>query len=81
MFELGAASEKEHQNIVDLCDTLNLNRCIFVGKHYSKTSAVEKYLTVASLKESITTTPLEKSYILIKGSRGMSLEQLLECIN
>ena len=81
MFELGAASEKEHQNIVDLCDTLNLNRCVFVGKHYSKTSAVEKYLTVASLKESITTTPLEKSYILIKGSRGMSLEQLLECIN
>ena len=81
MFELGAASEKEHQNIVDLCDTLNLNRCIFVGKHYSETSAGEKYLTVASLKESITTTPLEKSYILIKGSRGMSLEQLLECIN
>ena len=81
MFELGDASEKEHQNIVDLCDTLNLNRSIFVGKHYSKTSAVEKYLTVASLKESITTTPLEKSYILIKGSRGMSLEQLLECIN
>ena len=81
MFELGGASEKEHQNIVELCDTLNLNRCIFVGKHYSKTSAVEKYLTVASLKESIITTPLEKSYILIKGSRGMSIEQLLECIN
>ena len=81
MFELGAVSEKEHQNIVELCDTLNLNRCIFVGKHYSKTSAEEKYLTVASLKECITTTPLEKSYILIKGSRGMSLEQLLECIN
>ena len=81
MFELGEDTEHEHQNIVNLCDTLNLNRCIFVGKHYSKTSAVEKYLTVASLKESITTTPLEKGYILIKGSRGMSLEQLLECIN
>jgi UDP-N-acetylmuramyl pentapeptide synthase len=33
------------------------------------------------LKECITTTPLEKSYILIKGSRGMFLEQLLEYIN
>ena len=81
MFELGEDAEHEHQNIVNLCDTLNLNRCIFVGKHYGKTSAEEKYLTVTSLKECITTTPLEKGYILIKGSRGMSLEQLLECIN
>ena len=81
MFELGEDTEHEHQNIVNLCDTLNLNRCIFVGKHYGKTSAVEKYVTVDSLKKFITTNPLEKGYILIKGSRGMSLEQLLECIN
>jgi len=81
MFELGEDTEHEHQNIVNLCDTLGFNRCVFVGKHYSKTSAVERYLTVASLKECITTTPLEKSYILIKGSRGMFLEQLLEYIN
>jgi len=81
MFELGEDTEHEHQNIVNLCDTLNLNRCIFVGKHYGKTSAEEKYVTVEYLKECITTTPLEKGYILIKGSRGMSLEQLLECIN
>ena len=81
MFELGEDTEHEHQNIVNLCDTLNLNRCIFVGKHYGKTSAEEKYVTVDSLKKFITTTPLEKGYILIKGSRGMSLEQLLECIN
>ena len=81
MFELGTASEKEHQNIVDFCDTLSLNRCVFVGEHYSKTSASEKYLTVKSFIKNITDTPLEKSYILIKGSRGMCLEQLLECIN
>ena len=81
MFELGEDTEHEHQNIVNLCDILGFNRCVFVGKHYSKTSAVERYLTVASLKECITTTPLEKSYILIKGSRGMFLEQLLEYIN
>ena len=81
MFELGTASKKEHQNIVDFCDTLSLNRCVFVGEHYSKTSASEKYLTVKSFIKNITDTPLEKSYILIKGSRGMCLEQLLECIN
>jgi UDP-N-acetylmuramoyl-tripeptide--D-alanyl-D-alanine ligase len=81
MFELGEDTEHEHQNIVNLCNRLGFNRCVFVGEHYSKTSAVEKYLTVASLKEAMTATPLEKSYILIKGSRGMFLEQLLEYIN
>ena len=81
MFELGEDTEHEHQNIVNLCDTLGFNRCVFVGKHYSKTSAVEKHLTLESLIKSITDTPLEKSYILIKGSRGMFLEQLLEYIN
>ena len=81
MFELGTASEKEHQGIVDLCETLSINRCVFIGKHYSKTSAAEKYLTVESFKENMNITPLEKSYILIKGSRGMLLEQLLEDIN
>ena len=81
MFELGEDTEHEHQNIVNLCNRLGFNRCVFVGEHYSKTSAVEKYLTVASLKEDMTATPLEKSYILIKGSRGMFLEQLLEYIN
>ena len=81
MFELGTVSEKEHQDIVDFCDTLSLNRCIFIGKHYSKTSAAEKYLTVESFKENMNITPLEKSYTLIKGSRGMLLEQLLEDIN
>ena len=81
MFELGTVSEKEHQDIVDFCDTLSLNRCVFIGKHYSKTSAAEKYLTVESFKENMNITPLENSYILIKGSRGMLLEQLLEEIN
>ena len=81
MFELGTVSEKEHQAIVDLCDTLSINRCVFIGKHYSKTSATEKYLTVESFKENMNITPLEKSYTLIKGSRGMLLEQLLEDIN
>ena len=81
MFELGDYSTKEHQNIVDYCNTLHLDMCIFVGKAYSKTSAIEKYENFESLKEKIKQTPFKNCYILIKGSRGMSLERLSEVIN
>ncbi len=81
MFELGDYSTKEHQNIVDYCNTLHLDRCIFVGEAYSKTSASEKYENFESLKTQIKQSPFKNCYILIKGSRGMSLERLLEVID
>ena len=81
MFELGDYSTKEHQNIVDYSNTLHLDRCIFVGEAYSKTSASEKYENFESLKNQIKQSPFKNCYILIKGSRGMSLERLLEVID
>ncbi|MDB4252504.1 UDP-N-acetylmuramoyl-tripeptide--D-alanyl-D-alanine ligase [Flavobacteriaceae bacterium] len=81
MFELGDYSTKEHQNIVDYCNTLHIDRCIFVGEAYSKTSASEKYENFESLKNQIKQSPFKNCYILIKGSRGMSLERLLEVID
>ena len=81
MFELGDYSTKEHQNIVDYCNTLHLDRCIFVGEAYGKTSASEKYENFESLKNQIKQSPFKNCYILIKGSRGMSLERLLEVID
>ena len=81
MFELGDYSTKEHQNIVDYCNTLHLDRCIFVGEAYGKTSASEKYKNFESLKDKIKQSPFKNCYILIKGSRGMSLERLLEVID
>jgi UDP-N-acetylmuramoyl-tripeptide--D-alanyl-D-alanine ligase len=81
MFELGDYSTKEHQNIVDYCNTLHLDRCIFVGEAYSKTSASEKYENFESLKNQIKQSPFKNCYILIKGSRGMSLERLSEVID
>ena len=81
MFELGDYSTKEHQNIVDYCNTLHLDRCIFVGEAYGKTSASEKYENFESLKNQIKQSPFKNCYILIKGSRGMSLERLSEVID
>jgi UDP-N-acetylmuramoyl-tripeptide--D-alanyl-D-alanine ligase len=81
MFELGNYASSEHENIVTYCKTLDIHRCIFVGEEFCKTNALEKYENFEKLKTEITKSPLKNSCILIKGSRGMSLERLLEIIN
>lgn len=81
MFELGGASEKEHENMVRFCKTLALHRCIFVGENYLKTSAKEKYIDLASLTKELVSQPIQNSYILIKGSRGMTLERIVNLIH
>ena len=81
MFELGEYAFSEHENIVTYCKTLDIHRCIFVGEEFHKTNASEKYEDFEKLKTEITKSPLKNSYVLIKGSRGMSLERLLEIIN
>ncbi|MDC0636555.1 UDP-N-acetylmuramoyl-tripeptide--D-alanyl-D-alanine ligase, partial [Flavobacteriaceae bacterium] len=78
MFELGEYAFSEHENIVTYCKTLDIHRCIFVGEEFHKTNASEKYEDFEKLKTEITKSPLKNSYVLIKGSRGMSLERLLE---
>tara|TARA_B100000795_G_C22777192_1_gene430575 strand:- start:632 stop:1885 length:1254 start_codon:yes stop_codon:yes gene_type:complete len=81
MFELGKGSLEEHQIIVDYCQQLDIDRCVFVGENYCRTTAIEKYLNYESLKDEIKSSPFKNSFILIKGSRGMSLERLLDIIN
>ena len=81
MFELGEAAKMEHQSIVDLTNALNFNRCIFVGEHYDATDAHETYRLFSDLKSQLNQTPIQDAFILIKGSRGMALERLLEVID
>lgn len=81
MFELGNESDSEHQNIIDLAQKLNL-KTFFIGKHFFKNKN-EKSLffeSYESLSEYITTNPIVEKTILIKGSRGMALEKILNHI-
>ena len=80
MFELGDTSVKEHQHIVDFCETLELHRLIFVGKYYSQTSAKESYVDLTSLSKELSSHPLKNCFVLIKGSRGMALEKVVPLI-
>ena len=80
MFELGDTSVKEHQHIVDFCETLELHRLIFVGKYYTQTSAKESYVDLTSLSKELGSHPLKNCFVLIKGSRGMALEKVVPLI-
>lgn len=81
MFELGDVALEEHQAIVDLANSLAIDRVIVVGSHYFETSASEKYETFDDLKVQIQANRIQDSFVFIKGSRGMALERLLKIID
>lgn len=82
MFELGNTSSEEHQNIVKYLETIPLKHIFLVGKNFFKTQSqienLQKYEDFSELQKSLESENLHHSYILIKGSRGMALEQVLE---
>lgn len=84
MFELGNSAESEHQFITDFLTKHNFARVYLVGDNFSKTKTsvpyITKHKTFEELKEALQKKPLPKSSILIKGSRGMALERVLNLL-
>jgi UDP-N-acetylmuramoyl-tripeptide--D-alanyl-D-alanine ligase len=82
MFELGAYAEAEHKNIIQLCQDLKLENVMLVGSEFKKynTSTYTCFETTQEAKDSLTKSPLQESFVIIKGSRGMKLETLLEVL-
>ena len=82
MFELGEDSLIEHQAIVHLSDSLGFKNQFFVGENFHQTKTKKKqFKTFEELEDFIKNNPLENQSILIKGSRGMCLERILESIS
>ena len=80
MLELGEESTTEHQKIVDLATELDFGQTILVGDEFSKIKIPQNILhfpDVAALKTWFYERRFSGIYCLIKGSRGIRLEQLL----
>jgi len=79
MFELGPTAEQEHQALVEYIDGLGFDQVMLVGENFFGTrTASKKFRTFDDLKEHLSLYPLTKGSLLIKGSRGMALERVLE---
>jgi len=78
MLELGEQSGTEHQSIVDLLESYNLNNVFLVGDLFSATkNNFTCFISVDDLIEFIKNQDIKNNYILIKGSRGIKLEKVI----
>ncbi len=80
MLELGEESIKEHENILKLTKELNIN-VITVGPIFESINKDPfKFLNTSMAQEYFKTNPINENLILLKGSRGIGLERLEECL-
>lgn len=74
MLELGEESDLEHKKIIDYCEANNID-FITVGPIFQKLKTEGAYQTVMELSSEL--AKINASVILLKGSRGIELEQLI----
>jgi UDP-N-acetylmuramoyl-tripeptide--D-alanyl-D-alanine ligase len=82
MFELGPDSEAEHRTLGHLLQQLPIETIVLVGAHMQHAQH-ERFLHFTTKPEAadwLRVNPLRNRQLLIKGSRGMGLETLLELV-
>lgn len=82
MFELGKTASSEHQYIADLANELDLEEVFLIGENFYNTkTSFKKFKDYDAIATYLSKKkPAINSNILIKGSRGMALERLLELL-
>ena len=82
MFELGEETNIEHQKIIDQCLKSGVSNVFFVGKIFNAINNTKytSFENTTDLVELLKTQSIEDAFILIKGSRGMKLEQVVDCL-
>jgi UDP-N-acetylmuramoyl-tripeptide--D-alanyl-D-alanine ligase len=84
MFELGPEAEKEHQDITTFLEKDPFGNVLLVGSNFFKTKTKASHIILLEsfedLKEHLKKHKPSNTFMLIKGSRGMALERVLELL-
>ncbi len=83
MLELGEKSEEEHLKIINTLKNCNLTNSLLAGPLFSRVSdesGIKSFKDVSKLRDFLKEKPLKGYHILIKGSRGMSLEKIYDLL-
>jgi UDP-N-acetylmuramoyl-tripeptide--D-alanyl-D-alanine ligase len=83
MFELGQFAPEEHQAIVDFVESTSINFVLLLGKHFEQCQPGSKAVIFSSHEELNTflkKTAVKNATILVKGSRGMEMEKVMESL-
>jgi UDP-N-acetylmuramoyl-tripeptide--D-alanyl-D-alanine ligase len=87
MFEMGNEAAIEHTAVIEKAMNAQVDERIFIGKEFSSqqtevqnTNLINTtfYITAEDAIVGLKTAPITNATILIKGSRGMALERLVE---
>lgn len=77
MLELGEESLTEHQAILALAQSLNFETIITVGKEFAEVTN-NNFKTTTELIDYLQKHSIDTQNILLKGSRGIALEKIIE---
>lgn len=87
MFELGEAAVEEHLHVYKQASALGVNRMLFIGANFygllsqlKPESSAEFYPNLAAAREALEQNTVKNSLILLKGSRGIALEKLMDLL-
>lgn len=83
MLELGSETEAEHLRIIELLASYPEVKVLLVGSYYKSLARPFGFLSFNNSEELwgwLKNNPITDSFILIKGSRGIQLEKVMEAL-
>ena len=81
MFEMGPTANQEHDELLQWCTQFGFTKIYTLGDHFAAISVNSDISTLSSMEklgEEIKTVDYQNTAFLIKGSRGMKMERIVD---